>query len=325
MRKLTILLVSASTIILHAASASAAVDLSIGGTAWYAWWKPAWSDGKASNRAYNKGLAFFLEDSHDFKPSSNAMAGPIISLGFLERWSIQTVFTMGRLLFKSNGTSSDMLIAPGFTNTAPSYKKYTRDVLKWDSDTSIGCAVHRMVKIFAGFKHQGYRYDETMKNTLFIPSDTNFFYRALTDDVRSYGGGLGVGLTIPVVADFYIMASVSGVALWSYETISVRQRDTLIYSISAGNVGILFLIPQKGHYFSYGGGASLSLAYNIEKINTTLSLGGRYQILFNRQGYNKYNPLFNDVSINIIDGQYDHFFGITLSAIYTFHIGKKSS
>lgn len=322
-RYVTMAIIGISFILL-APEAYATVDLSIGGTAWYIWWKPAWADAKATTRAYNKGAAIFQEDSHDFSPSSNAMAGPIISLGFLERWSLQTVFTIGRLQFNSNGISKDMLIASAGGGIAPSFKKYTRDVLKWDSDTSIGCSVHRMVKIFAGFKHQGYRYNENLKNLLFIPGDPNLFNRALTDDVRSYGGGLGIGLSIPVVADFYIMTSISGLALWSFEQIAVKQSESLIYSTISG-MDVLFLFPQKGHYFSYGGSASLSLAYNIEKINTTLSLGGRYQILFNLQNYSKHNLFYNDVAMNIIDRQYDHFFGITFSAIYTFHIGKKSS
>lgn len=305
------------------AAFSAPVDLSIGGTAWYIWWKPAWADAKATTTAIVQGPGLFTEDSHDFQPGSNVMAGPIVSIGFLERWSIQSVLTMGRLSFKSRGYSTDALLSSASSGIAPSYKKYTRDVLKWDSDTSIGCAVHRMVKIFAGFKHQGYRFEEKMENLLFVPGPPPVFTRALTDDVRAYGGGLGLGLTIPVVADFYIMASVSGVLLWSFETISVKRMNSFIYSATGGLIP-LYIIPQKGHYLSYGGTASLSFAYNIEKINTTLSLGGRYQILFNHQDYSRHNPLNNDVSINIIDRQYDHFFGITLSAIYTFHIGKKA-
>jgi len=30
------------------------------------------------------------------------------------------------------------------------------------------------------------------------------------------------------------------------------------------------------------------------------------------------------VATNIIDRQYDHFYGITMSVLYTFHIGKKN-
>ncbi len=325
MKRNSITALLAAALILGAQAAIAApVDLSIGGTAWYIWWKPAWSDSKSSMRVLSPAPALIVmsEDASDFKPSSNVMAGPIISIGFLERWSIQSVFTMGRLYFRSKGTSRDTQMTAGPWNFSPSYKKYNRDVLKWDSDTSIGCALHRMVKIFAGFKHQGYSYKEEMTDLLFLTNPAAFT-RSLTDDVRSYGGGLGLGLTVPVAANFYIMMSVSGVVLWSAETIAISQKKTYILSSTDGFI-FLFMFPRKGHYLSYGGSASLSFAYKIEEINTTLSLGGRYQLLYNRQNYSKNNPLYNDAASNIIDGQYDHFFGITLSAIYTFHIGERA-
>ncbi|HOT43574.1 MAG TPA: hypothetical protein PLM53_03850 [Spirochaetota bacterium] len=31
----------------------------------------------------------------------------------------------------------------------------------------------------------------------------------------------------------------------------------------------------------------------------------------------------NDLATNIIDGQYGRLFGITMSVLYTFHVGKK--
>ncbi len=302
---------------LQTTSSFAAVDLSIGGTAWYAWWKPAWSDARSTSIVYTGTPSIFKENSHDFELTSNAMAGPVLSIGFLERWSIQSVFAIGRFKSQSRGLSNNTIIATGDMMAAISYKKYSRDILKWDSDTSIACAVHRMVKIFAGFKYQGYRYEERLDDIM-IEDSPMIIRRVLADEVKAYGGGLGLGLTIPLGADFYLMMSASGLVLWSYENIDVNWRKSYVYSHELTPLPVW---PQNGRYFSYGGGASLSVAYNISKINTTLSLGGRYQILFNRQRYN--NLINNDVSMNIIDKQYDHFFGITMSAIYTFHIGKK--
>jgi len=302
---------------LQTSSSFAAVDLSIGGTAWYVWWNPAWSDAKSTTSVIGGGPGLFIEDSHDFKPSSNAMAGPVISIGFLERWSIQSVFTIGRFQSVSNGFSRDTMVFQNISMSA-SYKKYTRDILKWDSDTSIGCAVHRMVKIFAGFKWQGYRYDEHLDNFMMVQPP--FIRRVLSDDVNGYGGGIGLGLTIPLGAEFYLMMSVSGLALWSFEKIDINRSKS--YYIDLTGLNPLLMWEQKGRYFSYGGSASLSFAYYIKKINTTISIGGRYQLLFNRQRYN--NLFYNDAAMNIIDGQYDRFFGITMSAIYTFHIGKNS-
>lgn len=303
---------------LQTASSFAAVDLSIGGTAWYAWWAPAWSDAKSTSTIFTPQPGLYVENSRDFKPASNAMAGPVLSIGFLQRWSIQTVFTIGRFQSSTRGLAWNASLNPNEFRMSPSYKKYTRDILKWDSDTSIGCAVHRMVKIFAGFKWQGYRYEERLDD--FLPGDPIFIRRVLVDYVRAYGGGLGLGLTIPLGADFYLMMSASGLVLWSFESININRSKSC--AVSNGSFMPLPVVQQKGRYFSYGGSASLSFAYNIKKINTSISLGGRYQVLFNRQRYN--NLFYNDVAMNIIDGKYDHFFGITMSAIYTFHIGKKS-
>ncbi|MBN2077590.1 MAG: hypothetical protein JW838_01400 [Spirochaetes bacterium] len=304
-------------IIAGSSTSFARVDLSIGGTAWYAWWSPAWSDAKTSTVVYNlPSLALFNEDSRDFRPASNVMAGPMISIAFLQRWSIQTVFTMGKFYFSSHGLSRDYAIDPGTVFATYTYKKYTRETLKWDSDSSIACSLHRMVKLFAGFKWQGYRYEERLHN--YFLSETTIFKRVLFDDVRAYGGGIGLGLTIPAVKNFFVLINASALMLWSMEKINIIGGKSFAVSSTDGFY-FLPLKPPRGSYLSYGGTASLSLAYVIDAINTTISLGGRYQLLFNRQKSG--NPFINDVSMNIIDRRYDHFFGITMSAVYSFHIG----
>lgn len=317
-------LLAAAFILCETAASAAPVDLSIGGTAWYIWWKPAWADAKTMSMFFN-GLPVpsILEDAKDFKPSSNFMGGPVISIGFLNRWSIQSVFTIGRFRARSTGLAADLMLDPGITNTGitSGYKKYTRDIVKWDSDTSIGCAVHRMVKIFAGFKSQGYRYEERLDDIIFVATP-ELMSRRISDDVRAYGCGLGLGLSIPLATDFFLQMSVSGLTLWSFEKITIDRKKSLM--TDTGSLFPLLINPPRGRYFSYGGTASLSFAYVIQKINTTLSLGGRYQLLYNRQHNTYYDLPANRASMNIIDRQYDHFFGITLSAIYTFHIGKKA-
>jgi hypothetical protein len=312
-------------ILLFAGTAFAApVDLSIGGTAWYIWWKPAWADARTMSMFFNAApVNSILEDAKDFKPSSNFMGGPMISIGFLNRWSIQSVFTIGRFKARATGVTADGSFDPSGTDTGitSAYKKYTRDIVKWDSDTSIGCAVHRMVKIFAGFKSQGYRYEERLEDILILTTPV-LMRRQLSDDVTAYGCGIGLGLSIPLVADFFLQLSMSGLALWSFENITINRKNS--YNVEPSNVYFLLLNPPRGRYISYGGTASLSFAYAIQKISTTLSLGGRYQLLYNRQHNTYYDLPDNRASMNIIDGKFDHFFGITLSAIYTFHIGKKA-
>lgn len=317
MRKLAIVITLGLFFILRAAASFATVDLSIGGTAWYIWWDPAWKDGRMTTKVYTMSPSLLFEDARDFQPNSNIMGGPVISIAFLDRWSIQSVFTIGRFRYNSRGLVRTGMLEAGRYEETASYKRYMRSILKWDSDTSIGCAINRVVKIFAGFKSQGYRYKEYLDDYL-ISED--IFNRVLKDEVSAYGCGLGIGLTIPLVEHFYLMMSASGLALWTREKASIDHWRTIIISTKDG----IYPIPMmagKGSFFSYGGTAALSFSYVIQKINTTISAGGRYQLLFNRQRYN--DLLNNDVAMNIIDKQYDHFFGVTLSAIYTFHIGKK--
>jgi hypothetical protein len=320
MKRIMLAAILGFSFLLIAPASAAPVNLSIGGTVWYIWWKPAWTDARAVSNYYTTGVAALMyEDANNFKPVSNVMAGPIISIGFLDRWSIQSVLTMGKFRAKSQGISGELGIVSGAIGGNGEYKKYTRDILKWDSDTSIGCAVHRMVKIYAGFKAQGYRYKEDLQDIL---SGAAYLNRKIDDDVKAYGCGLGLGLNIPLGADFYLQMGASGIALWSFESIDVNNSQTYIYSTGGGGLDYFILKAKKGHYFSYGGTASLGIAYNIEKINTAISIGGRYQLLFNRQKFK--NLLDNNAAMNIVDKQYDHFFGVTLSAIYTFHIGKKA-
>ena len=313
-------LLAAAFILGETAAIAAPVDLSIGGSAWYIWWKPAWADAKTMSMFFNGSpVPSILEDAKDFKPSSNFMGGPVISIGFLNRWSIQSVFTIGRFRARSTGLAADLMLDPGLTNTGitSGYKKYTRDIVKWDSDTSIGCAVHRMVKIFAGFKSQGYRYEERLDDIIFVATP-ELMSRRISDDVRAYGCGLGLGLSIPLATDFFLQMSVSGLALWSFEKITIDRKKSLMTDSG------FFPSPinPRGRYFIRRHSVGVIRICHTEDQHDTV-FGRALQLLYNRQHNTTTTPT-NRASMNIIDRQYDHFFGFTLSAIYTFHIGKKA-
>ncbi|MBN2158747.1 MAG: hypothetical protein JW807_05075 [Spirochaetes bacterium] len=306
-------------VLLFPVMAAASASISLGGTAWYVWWQPAWADNKWTGLyQWNDVAGYWFEDAHDFKPSSAAMAGPIISISFLDRWTISTVTVLGRMNFHTRNFATGLDYIDGVAGVTN--KGYSRSVLKWDSDTTIGCALHRYFKLYAGFKAQGYRYRETIHYYDFVGYPTiNIIHSEGTDSVECYGPGLGVGVTVPLVENLYLLVNLSGVFLWCTEKADQSLNDSYTFTPTA-YVFSQYYLP-RGRFISYGGAASLSLAYTIDRINTTLALGGRYQLLFNRQRTG--NLWSNDVTMNIIDRQYDHFFGFTLSAIYTFHIGKR--
>jgi hypothetical protein len=297
----------------------ATTDISIGGTAWYIWWRPAWLVARTSTAILNPEHIVTRENASDFQTRSDIMGGPMLSLSFLDRWGISSVFVIGKFRYTADGPST----AIGFSIpdlkriTGIIYKKYERDVLKWDSDSSLSCAINQYIKIFAGFKAQGYSYKEIMTDVNLIGGPP-FIYRKLEDDVKGFGPGLGIGLTVPLTHNFFLMMNVSGIALWFKEKIDINTS-----LITNNNINYAMILwEHKGDIFSYGGTGSMSLAYYIEKADITLALGGRYQLLYNNQ--KQKNWFFNDIAMNIVDGRFDHLYGVTFSAIYSFHIGKKA-
>ncbi len=303
---------------------SAPVDINVGATGGYIWWQPSWADSKNLLR-YMDSMSpwpkiIMLEDTGDFRRSSNFLGGPILSIGFLGRWSLSSVFLIGRYSFRESvpSTMGGAANFMGLTYMRPScsVNKIRRDCLKWDSDSTVGCSVNSYFKIFAGFKAQGYQYEQALTLTVYTDSD-NYFIRNLNDRVMSYGPALGVGLTVPLVENFYLTANFSGLVLWGRESVDMTRSLALF---PGGWSYQLFFTP-RGRIFSYGCNSTMNLGYYIAKLNTTVQVGGRYQLLFNTQEFR--NVFMNTVSFNIIDRQYDHFFGVTMSVIYTFHIGKK--
>jgi len=313
-------LVAAIILLLASSRGYASTDINIGGTVGYIWWKPAWQDSKTIVRGVpsnTPAATMFVEDSGDFKPSSNFSGGPIVSISFLEKWSISSIFIIGRYYFRETSPSiSDALVFMGGTplsamSVNPA-NKYERDCLKWDSDSTISYSFNKYVRLFAGVKIQGYNYEQRLYIT--GTGAPNILARKLSDHVQNYGPGLGIGINIPLVENFYLMINFSGLFLWGFEQIVTHES----YNLNAGLSQWIFMYTPNSNFISYGCNSTITLAYYIEKINTTVAVGGRYQILFNRQ---KSSNLFdNEVSLNIFNKQYDHFFGITLSMIYSFHI-----
>jgi hypothetical protein len=78
-------------------------------------------------------------------------------------------------------------------------------------------------------------------------------------------------------------------------------------------------VPANGKYIpSYntvGANSTLSLAYLMEDLSTTLSLGFRYQYLYN---------FGSDSEYIVIDRRSDHFYGVTVSAVYAYQAPEKA-
>jgi len=109
---------------------------------------------------------------------------------------------------------------------------------------------------------------------------------------QALGPGAGISTVIPAGGNFFILGYISGMYLQGNED---------------GGKSRVYTEETK----EYGGNASVSLAYYIPDTSTTISLGGRYQQL----KIDYINPDTEGVSDSM-----SKFYGVTLTAVYTFNI-----
>lgn len=109
-----------------------------------------------------------------------------------------------------------------------------------------------------------------------------------------YGPGAGISFVFPLGNDFFILGNVSGLYLWGSE-----DNDSS---------------DASQDYNEYGANTGISLAYYIAPASTTISLGGRYQYF--KTDYEKADSTDGSNSGTPVH----QFYGITLSATYTFSI-----
>lgn len=153
---------------------------------------------------------------------------------------------------------------------------------RYDSDTTLNYSVLKWLKVFGGLKYM--RYDSRDSSSV-IP----LFGSAQTRHY-TYGPGLGLGLTVPLRESLFALATVSAMRLAGKS--------------SNDNYPDLRCVET-------GYNVAASLAYYIDSMATTLSLGGRYQY-------------FKSVDRNIDYSRSDlTFYGITFAAVYSFSLGAE--
>jgi len=179
------------------------------------------------------------------------MYGPVLSLRLSDQWSLSGVFLYGKFKNTDDGDR-------GFDTCN-----------RYDSDISLNYNLNRYLKIFAGGKFLGFSWED---------SHTNGFH-------WSAGPGLGLGATLPVTSNMFLLANVSGIYARGKDT--ADNRDTIN-------------VTEKGL------NSNISFAYYITSASTSINLGFRHQYL--RSDYDTDDD---------IDEKH-HFYGVTLSAVYSF-------
>ncbi len=262
-----------------------AVTISAGPVVWFSWWNPIFED-----QLRGKELSTFgtLWAHTNFRMNPAFLYGPVLSIG-AGSWSVSSVFTMGTFHAESRGI---------VIQTAPSIAtlplQTTQNVKKYDLDVTLNYRFTEMVKLFWGFKYQRYGWSSRM--------NTGVFSQNIDNTINAYSTGFGVSLSFQITGNLYMLGNISVIYL-----LNTNQFDKLLFGPSLA-------IPSSENNMDHGvgGNGTLSLAYFFEPISTTISLGFRYQYI---RFLTKRDP-----SLSFSGNPRDQFYGVTLSAVYSFEI-----
>src|SRR6056297_1417439 len=110
-----------------------AMDFSAGARVYYAWWEPAWR-GEVQN----------------MKSEPAFMIGPVLSVGFLEKWSLTGSFMMNwdNVIDNSFKTSYEFSGISGYDVEVEAEQEYNRG----DLDVTLGYKLSKRLSAFAGIK-----------------------------------------------------------------------------------------------------------------------------------------------------------------------------
>ena len=288
------------------------VVLSIGGTAWYSDWRPPWRDSKrvltvpffaptanmfGSSSPYPYTIGWKI---NSFKMAPGAMGGPSLSLNLFNRVTISSAFTIGKYSAMSQGTTIIFLTS-----------KYTRDILKYDSDSTMSISLHRFVRIFVGFKYQGYDYDEKMRYTVGFGGGGGYIASGKAA-FRNYGPALGFNVSAPLYQGLYLIISSS--ASYMISTAAYKFK----YSIIIPDLTPILSQYKKDRMKAVANNNTLTFAYTIGRSGVTLALGFRHQMIY----YWQKNTKASFIDYN---RKFEHFLGGSFSVIYSINLVKQES
>ena len=217
-----------------------AIDITLGGTTWYAQSEQYYTQNKSAAGSINNSIA---------KSDPAFLFGPTLAVRFNNDFNLTFVFLYGNFENEKNqggGRSSST--------------KFSRS----DSDLALNYRLSQYFKAFAGIKYLSYG---------ITPAKTDYvsFQVKNVDIHKSYGPGIGLSATIPVSPvseNLFVLGTVSGLYLWGSHSASITDING--YS-NPRNTDL--------KYNEYGFNSTLSLAYYITPASIVISLGGRFQYL----------------------------------------------
>ncbi|MCL1864923.1 MAG: hypothetical protein FWF73_03835 [Spirochaetes bacterium] len=251
-----------------------ALDITLGATTWYALSEQNYTqDKKRSPGVINNSIA---------KSDPAFLYGPTLAVRFTNDFNITFVYLYGHF-----ETEKDQ------GGGRKSKTKFSRS----DSDIALNYRLGDYFKVFAGMKYLSYGITPARTDSVTFEISKN------VDMHTSYGPGLGLSATVPVIGNLFALGTVSGLYLWGSHGADITDMT----------VGTPPNYQQRSvnlKYNEYGINTTVSLAYYIAPASTVISLGGRFQYL--KADYTKNSIYLKSIEFTS--------YGVTLTATYTFSI-----
>ena len=235
---------------------------------------------------FSSNIDDYISSHTEQKDDSAFLYGPVLSVKFNDDFNLSFVYLFGK--FDTEQTMGD--------NTL----KY--ELKRRDSDLALNYRLNNYFKAFLGLKYIGFNISCQDKDKF---SGGGPAGDVLNIKHNSLGPGLGLSATYPVYDNIFVLATISGFCLWGKES---KDFNNNIYREKI-----------KADYNDYGVNSTLSLAYYIAPAATTISLGGRFQYI--KTYYRNFSNIdLGGGDVNPFDDGTTKFYGITLTATYSFGI-----
>lgn len=301
------------------------LTVSLGGTVHYAWWEPMFKNN------YLDAMTFFFNIS-TFKAWSSVhvkpapLYGPIMSITLFKRLMISSLFLM-----TDDFSIRSTTYRSGFSLNYVMRDAATSRIKRYDTDTSVTVFINKHVALFTGYKFQQYRY---RGKSAILHSLGSHMIETYHTGNNAHGAGLGLILTVPIIDTLSLSCSLSGL----YQRAIIDSDG--YYALSTP---IMPIITRQQAYLRmnvFGGNSTLNLSYFLRAASISFNVGFRYQMLRYYVIRSSHKLLNNAemvmpgsfrssvfmlasspfISKRMYNGNYDHFYGLFFSAMYSFTI-----
>jgi len=236
---------------------------------------------------YENTHEYGIRVNNDYAFDPTFLYGPVISVKLNDDFNLTFVYLYSKFNYKEE-----------LYEDAGGALFVKSKIKRSDSDLALNYKLNNYFKVFIGAKYLSYE----IKLSFDDPNPSNGYCYSNSKH-SSIGPGLGLSATLPVAENIFLLATLSGFYL--YSTGEKFEDDGIYYykGTKPANMTV--------GYNEYGINSNISAAYYIAQFSTAISLGARFQYFITN--YNKYDPFY----INSIKNM---FYGITLTATYTFSI-----